>query len=284
MISIKRIIEQYGAEGQYYDLGKDFSNFRRTGDRADEEIKRRFEQSIGSKLVGKRIRANASRGYKQFIKQYEFDVVRITLDNYYDNYVVVAHDNTTPKPKEYFLKPGLQITILGPATGQPSPQKGGKPQVGPQPVQPKQSPTAAQSQPMALAPAGNTPSENPMKEDKATQGYYDAYSINSITDDVKKWLPSVLKKPENSLQDYVAELGWLKQITPEIQVAMFELKIPGREFRSGIKASDIKQMVQQSSKPGSTIDIKFEVVKFEPDKEKGEWHVRIKKTMTGKSV
>ena len=82
-----------------------FTNyFRRTIDGTSEQIKHKFEQAIGEKLNGKRVRARASRGYKQYVKDYEFDIVKISLDDYYDNYVVVAHDNTTPKPKEYFLK------------------------------------------------------------------------------------------------------------------------------------------------------------------------------------
>ena len=83
-ISLKRILEQQGME-QFYDLGKDFSNFRRTIDGADEQIKQRFEQAINSKLNGKRIKARASRGYKQYVKDYEFDVVKVTIDDYYDN-------------------------------------------------------------------------------------------------------------------------------------------------------------------------------------------------------
>src|ERR1035437_3143126 len=176
MISLLRVVESYGAEGQYYDLGKDFSAFRRMIDGADQQVRQQYEKQISTKLVGKRIRAWASRGYKQFVKNYEFDVTRITLDDYYDNFVVVAYDNTTPKPKEYFLKPGFKVQILGPSTGQPSPQKGGDPRfetpksVGPTTIQPKLNPNAAQSQPMALAPAGKTPSETAMDEDKQNQG------------------------------------------------------------------------------------------------------------------
>ena len=160
MIKLSRIVESYGAQGQYYDLGKDFSAFRRMIDGADQQVKQQYEKAISDKLVGKRVRARASRGYKQFVKDYEFDVAKVTLDDYYDNFVVVAYDNTTPKPKEYSSQTGFKVQILGPSTGAPSPQKGGDPrfekpvQPGPTTIQPKQYPTAAQFQPMALAPAG----------------------------------------------------------------------------------------------------------------------------------
>ena len=95
MIKLSRIIEQIGADGQYYDIGKDFSMFKRTLDGADEEIKKRFEAAIGAKLKGKRVRARASRGYKQYEKDFSFDIINISLDNYYDNYVIVAKDGSS---------------------------------------------------------------------------------------------------------------------------------------------------------------------------------------------
>ncbi len=288
MIKLGRIVEQSGAEGQYYDLGKDFANFRRTIDGANEEVKKRFEQTIGTKLNGKRIRARASRGYKQYVKDYEFDVTKVTLDDYYDNYVVVAHDNTTPKPKEYFLKAGFKVQILGPATGQPSPQKGGNPlqagqqQAPQQPVQPKTEPNAAQHQPMALAPAGRTPSEQPLEE--AGAGYYDAYPIDSIAQDIKTWLPSILLKPNTALRDFIKGLGWLKDLGRGISVAMFDLKVPADMIKPNTDGEKVKQLVAQSGKPESTIDTKYEIVKLEPDEAKGEWNIRVKKTMTGKHI
>mgnify|MGYP007002354048 FL=1 len=104
MLKLKKLIESYGAAGQYYDLGKDFANFRRMVDGATQQIRLQYEKIISSRLAGKRVRARSSRGYKQYVKDYEFDIVRISIDDYYGNYVVVAHDSTTPKPKEYFLR------------------------------------------------------------------------------------------------------------------------------------------------------------------------------------
>jgi hypothetical protein len=288
MISIKRIVEQQGYEGQYYDLGRDFANFRRTIDGTGEQIKQKFEQSIGTKLNGKRIRAQASRGYKQFVKQYEFDVVKITLDDYYDNYVVVAQDNTTPKAKEYFLKPGFKIQILGMATGQPSPQKGDKPGDEkpeqppiPNPVQPGQNPNSAQHQSMAQAPAGNTPSEQPVKENESV-GSYDAYAIDSISRDIEPWLKTILRKPETAMRDFIKGLGWLKDLGRGTVVTMFDLKIPSESLSKKITPDEVRNMLARSSKTGGTIDVKYDLVKMEPNDTNDEWKIRVKKTMTNR--
>src|ERR1035441_2962013 len=289
MISLLRVVESYGVEGQFYDLGKDFSAFRRMIDGADQQVKQQYEKAISSKLVGKRVRASASRGYKQFVKYYEFDVTRITLDDYYDNFVVVAYDSTTPKPKEYFLKTGFKIQIIGPSTGQPSPEKGGDPrfekpkQIGRAPIQPKQNPTAAQYQPMALAPSGKTPSESVLDED-ANDGLYDAYGVEEISEDTKGWLPEILLKPKTAIRDSVKGLGWKKNLDNRTTVALYDLRIPGSMVKPNINQETIKKLIEQDSakpkpgqKPGTT---HYELVKCEPDTKKGEWTVRIKKVIS----
>ena len=283
MIKLARIVEQSGTEGQYYDLGKDFSTFRRTIDSAGEQLKHKFERIIGSKLVGKRIRARASRGYKQYVKDYEFDVSKITLDDYYDNYVVVAHDNTTPKAKEYFLKPGFKIQILGPITGQPSPQKGDKPSDTSHPVSPEHPKLQQQQQQQPISPLGNTSSEEPIKEEHIS-GLYDAYPIDAIAKDIKSWIPSILIKPETILRDFIKGLGWQKDLGRGTSVSMFDLKIPADSVKKEIGVDQVKNMVRQSGNHGGTIDTKFDIVKMEPDDVKGIWNIRIKKTMTDKSV
>lgn len=289
MISLKRVVESYGAEGQYYDLGRDFANFRRMIDGADQQIRQQYEKAISDKLVGKRVRARASRGYKQYVKDYEFDVAKITLDDYYDNFVVVAHDSTTPKAKEYFLKPGFKIQILGPATGQPSPQKGNKPgdmqPRVPAPTQPKTAPDSAQHQKMALAPAGATPSEKPIKEaPEGDMGMYDAYPIDQIGQDIKEWLPKILLKPETAVRDFIKGLGWQKNLGNGTSVALYDLIIPSDSVKPNIKVDLVKQMITQQSKQGSPISIRFDLVKMVPDDTKGEWNLRIKKTVTDTSV
>lgn len=287
MISLTRIVESYGAEGQYYDLGKDFAGFRRMIDGADQQIRQQYEKAIYDKLVGKRVRASASRGYKQYVKTYEFDVTKISIDDYYDNFVVVAYDSTTPKAKEYFLKPGFKVQILGPATGQPSPQKGNKPRdMQPRvlsPVNQKQAPYSAQHQKMALAPAGGTPSETPVKESDVGTGMYDAYPIDQIGRDIKPWLPKILLKPENALRDFIKGLGWQRDLGRGTMVAMYDLRIPSEAVKPNISVDLVKQMITQQSKAGTPIQTRYDLVKMEPDEIKGEWNIRIKKTITDTS-
>ena len=286
MISLRRIVEQQGSE-QFYDLGRDFANFKRAMDGTSEQIKQKFEQAIGAKLNGKRVRARASRGYKQYVKDYEFDVSKVSLDDYYDNYVAVAYDNSTPKPKEYFLKPGFKIQVLGAATGQPSPQKGDKPgdeqpQSAPTPVQPKEDPNAAQHQQMAQAPAGRTPSEMPVKESGGTD-HYDAYSIDNIIQDIKPWMPSLLIKPETALRDFVKGLGWMKNLGHGKSVAMYDLKIPVNALKTHLDKNMLTAILAKMSREGS-ISTRFDIANMTPNDTNDEWQVRIKKTMTDTSV
>ena len=103
-MQLKRIVEGIGAEAPYYDLGKDFFSFTHAMNSATEVVKNKFEQAIASKIKGKKIRARASRGYKQFEKDYDINVANVSIDDYYDNYVVVVSNS---KGKEFFLKPGF---------------------------------------------------------------------------------------------------------------------------------------------------------------------------------
>lgn len=281
MIKLTRIVES--VDGQFYDLGKDFASFRRMIDGADQQIRQQYEKQISQKLVGKRIRARASRGYKQYVKDYEFDVSRITLDDYYDNFVIVAHDSSTPKSKEYFLKPGFKVQILGPATGQPSPQKGGKPdELTPKNVSHQsQQPIPPQS---VASTVNGTPSEQePMKEEtRGENGYYDAYSIDNIAKDIEDWVPKILEKPGTSIRDFVKGLGWQRDLGNGTTVAMFDLKIPANAVKKNIPVNTISNLVSKSSKLGN---VYFKVVKMEPDDKKGMWLVRVMKTIkTDKSV
>lgn len=283
MISLSRIVEQQGMEGQYYDLGKDFALFRRSVDGSFEQIKAKFEQVIGSKLVGKRVRARASRGFKQYVKDYEFDVTKITLDDYYDNYVVVASDNTTPKPKEYFLKPGFKVTILGQATGQPSPQKGGKPEREETPPTPPaltqqtvgQQPPEKPMPPVKEYAINNKPDENP----DSTNDRYDAYPIDDIELEVKPWLSKMLAKPV-AIRDFIPKIGWMKTVGSGKNIAMFDLKIPASILKQKINPDIINYILSNRSKVGTSYELK----RMNYDKKTDEWNIRIRKTIAGPNV
>jgi hypothetical protein len=276
MISLKRIVEQQGT-GQLYDLGLDFANFRRTIDGSSDQIKQRFEQVIGAKLNGKRVRARASRGYKQYVKDYEFDVTKVTLDDYYDNYVVVAHDNTTPKAKEYFLKPGFKIQILGPASGQPS-TGGGK---GGQPTSPpSQASPAVPAQSQAMQPVGSP--KAPVKE--SGEGHFDAYPVDAIALDIKKWVPQILRKPDTAVRDFVKGLGWLKNLEHGQSVALFDLVFSTKDIRVKLTRDMLNKLVQSANKTTGVITTTYEVKEVVPNHQTGEFTVRVKKTMTDTSA
>lgn len=277
MISIRRIVEQQGFESQYYDLGKDFSVFRRTLDGTTDQIKQKFEETIGTKLNGKRIRARASRGYKQYVKDYEFDVSKVTLDDYYDNYVVVAHDSTTPKPKEYFLKPGFKIQIIGQASGKPS-QGLTTPGGTPSDVHdPENNPDTAQSQPMAQANANHKSIESPLAEadTEKEKKEYDAYSIDNIIQDIS-WLPQILIKPKTAIRDFTKGLGWMTRNKSGKMVALFDLKFPKSEMKIDINNNTINAILK---KVNTKSNGQFELVSISPNQEKNEFVVRLKKTM-----
>lgn len=280
MIALKRIVESQGAEGQYYDLGRDFATFRRAIDGSFEQVKAAFEKSIGEKLIGKRIRARASRGYKQYVKDYEFDVARISIDDYYDNYVIVAHDQSTSKSKEYFLKPGFKIQVLGPATGKPSPDKAPsgqaqQPDAAP-PVQP-----APQDAPMQQMPDPHpTSHEEPMREEKADT--YDAYSIEQIVKDIKPWFGELVNDPRltqhDGVRDFVVSLGWSTQGKDGSTISMFDLRLPKTMAKFRLTPEILTKLLSSVSKKVDGGKSNFELKSLNFDEKEDEFKLRLKKT------
>ena len=264
MIPLKCIVEYAILQGQSYDLGKDFVGFQRTVDGTTEQIKQKFEQSINAQLKGKRIRARASRGYKQFEKDYEFDVSRVTIDDYYDNYVVVAHDESGKKKREYFLKPGSKIQIIGLASGIQNSDKG--------PNDPYQKlPTVVASPRVTTASPKATP---PIKE---TTSNYDAYSIESIIDDVTPWLKIFMKDPRVGVRGFIKSLGWMKTLPNRQTVAIYDLTIPLEDLKVRLSSDNMVNILKKVSKPTGNINVQFELKGFRPFKD--HYKVRIKKTM-----
>ena len=151
------------------------------------------------------------------------------------------------------------------------------------PIQPGQNPNVAQSQPMALAPAGATPKETPMEENKEQDGLYDAYGMDEISQDIKRWMPKLLKKPETQLREFIKGLGWKKNLDKGTTVALFDLRIPSIMVKPNNNEQTIRDMLAQESanpRPGEKAGTRYELVKCEPDQEKGEWTVRIKKVIS----
>lgn len=271
MIPLKCIVEYAILQGQSYDLGKDFSNFQRTLDGTTESVKQKFEASINSQLNGKRIRARASRGYKQFEKDYEFDVSRVTIDDYYDNFVVVAHDESKSKPKEYFLKPGTKIQIIGPVSGHPALAHGdAAPQIPLQPKQQAQPASQSQVQPTSQNDQVPVP-PHPMKEEKDA---YEAYSIDEIEKDIKPWMTRLIKDPRLGIREFIKSLGWKKRSKNGNVITMYDIIIPKESIKTKIKQEHIHSILEKMSHP-SRKNGQFIPVKF--DDNDTSYKIRIKK-------
>ena len=250
MIKLKTLVEQIGSEGQFYDVGHDFAAFKSELDGTIEKLKQKFQTVINEKISGKRILAKASRGFKQYVKQYEFDVSKITIEDYYDTYVVIAHDMHTAKPKEYFLDTKSQIKIIGPATGQPSPQKGVNP------AQVKKQPTHQVTE--EEAPANNK--------------QYAAYSIDDIVEDIAPWLPLILKNSKTPMVDFVKKIGWTAQKEGGVIISVFEIRVPISSLKYAVPtAPHLEKYIFNKTKHT------LRILSVETDKSKDECVIKIKK-------
>ncbi len=265
MISLTRIIEQSGMEGQYYDLGRDFMNFRRAMENTSDAIAKKYEKIINSKIKGKRVRARSSRGYKQFEKDYEFDVNYVTIDDYYDNYVVVAHDTSGKKPKEYFLKPAIKIQIIGnAATNYDS-------------LDPQPEPLGTNTTPVPQPTSGNgglaTPqakSNDSIREDETV---YQAYPIRNIIDDITKWAKPLMKDSRLGVSEFVPRGGWTPTNTKGRDVMMYDLVMPKQLVKIKISEPVIQKLLSKVSNSNE----KFELLNFEETRD--GYRMRLKKTV-----
>jgi hypothetical protein len=139
-----------------YNVSTDFSDFETKIANATEQSKAAFLRNLNARVLGKKVSIQASKGYGQPIRDYTISVTSTSLDYFYDRYVVILRDEND---KEYFLKTGFKITIVG--QGEPlKPKKQKKPSVPKEPV--GQSPTEKQpvvSKPsLPVAPTQQKPS------------------------------------------------------------------------------------------------------------------------------
>ncbi len=93
-----------------YNVSSDFSEFEAKIARTTAESKAAFLRNLNSRILNKKVSIQASKGYGQPVRDYEISVTSTSLDYFYDRYVVILRDEDD---KEYFLKPGFKITILG---------------------------------------------------------------------------------------------------------------------------------------------------------------------------
>ena len=98
--------------GQEINVAADFTNFERTIASYTENAKNTFQAKLLSLTGNKQIFIRGSKGYGQPIKDYTINVKNVSIDFYYDRYVIVFKDDND---KEYFLEPGYKVKVLGPA-------------------------------------------------------------------------------------------------------------------------------------------------------------------------
>jgi hypothetical protein len=106
--------------GQEYNVGVEFNNFERTIASYTENAKNAFQTKLLNLVMNKNIMLRGSKGYGQPVKDYTINVKSVSIDFYYERYVVVFKDDNE---KEYFLEPGYKIKIVGPATLTNKPKK-----------------------------------------------------------------------------------------------------------------------------------------------------------------
>jgi hypothetical protein len=273
-VKLTRILEQVGSSAQYYDLGKDFFSFTHSMDTATEDVKNRFEQAISAKIKGKKIRARASRGYKQFEKDYEINVANVSLDDYYDNYVVVVKGGNG---KEYFLKPGFKVQIIGPMEAEPQkqqePQKTPAPAATqpPQPQPPSQAPAPAEPVTQSLQKEAETATE-PAPASELVH----PYPVEKILVDLQKWLPPLLANPAANLHRYIPREGVSR--TKDRRTAIsYGITIPVEEVPA-LTVEQIKHALSDVSQIASginDIDSIYTLDKF--DTRAGKYVIIIKK-------
>jgi hypothetical protein len=121
--------QQSGEQGQQdpnlYDAKSDLSDFESRVSQSTLQNKSSFQNKIMSKIGNKQVQLRASKGYGQPEKDYIVNVSGISIDFYYEKYVIIVKGREQGKQKEseYFIKAPYQIKILGNAVVTPSVKK-----------------------------------------------------------------------------------------------------------------------------------------------------------------
>jgi hypothetical protein len=108
-----------------YDAKSDLSDFETRVSQSTLRNKGTFQNKIMSKIGNKQVQLRASKGYGQPEKDYIVNVSGVSIDFYYEKYVIVVKGREQGKQKEseYFVKAPYQIKILGNAVVTPSAKK-----------------------------------------------------------------------------------------------------------------------------------------------------------------
>ena len=121
--------QQGGEQGQedpnLYDAKSDLNDFETRVSQSTLQNKGTFQNKIMSKIGNKQVQLRASKGYGQPEKDYVVNVSGVSIDFYYEKYVIIVKGREQGKQKEseYFVKAPYQIKILGNAVVTPSARK-----------------------------------------------------------------------------------------------------------------------------------------------------------------
>jgi len=108
-----------------YDAKFDLTDFETRVSQSTLQNKGTFQNKIMSKIGNKQVQLRASKGYGQPEKDYIVNVSGVSIDFYYEKYVIIVKGREQGKQKEseYFVKAPYQIKILGNAVVTPSVKK-----------------------------------------------------------------------------------------------------------------------------------------------------------------
>jgi len=100
---------------QSYDVQPDFTAFDQKLKNSTESLKVNLKKNIQDKILGKKIVVRASKGFKQPEADYTINVTGVSIDYYYDRYVIIiiGREENKQKMAKFFIKPGFKIKILG---------------------------------------------------------------------------------------------------------------------------------------------------------------------------
>lgn len=98
-----------------YDVQPDFTAFDQKLKNSTESLKVNLQKTIQDKILGKKIVVRASKGFKQPEADYTINVTGVSIDYYYDRYVIIilGREENKQKMAKFFVKPGFKIKILG---------------------------------------------------------------------------------------------------------------------------------------------------------------------------
>lgn len=117
--------EQGQQDPNLYDVKPELTDFESRVSQSTLQNKGEFQNKILSKIGNKQVQLRASKGYGQPEKDYVVNVSGISIDFYYEKYVIIVKGREQGKQKEseYFVKSPYQIKILGNAVVTPSAKK-----------------------------------------------------------------------------------------------------------------------------------------------------------------